>query len=168
MKVGAKHSLTPLKMNLNLFARMALTGQFRKINLNEVSKYLLGPLPWSLANAYSLPRITNKAKLMQLLEKGTAVAERYSKNACSICDGMALLQRFQPPVGTTSALLADKIFDAITSNPSRRFDVVFDVYFDISIKIAGQLKPSFHMIVDDHYDRRGGGGGGGEGDLHMS
>ena len=94
VKVSAKNSLIPLKMDRNLFARMALIGQFRKTNLKEVFKYPLRPLPWSLANAYGLPRKINKAKLMQLLEKGTAAVERYPENACSIYDGMALFQRF--------------------------------------------------------------------------
>ena len=87
-------------------------------------------------------RETNKAKLMQLLEKGTKAVERYPENACSIYDGMALLQRFQPPTGATFLILADKIFDAVTSNPSRRVDVVFDVYFDVSIKNAERAKRS--------------------------
>ena len=142
MKVGAKDSLIPPKMDRNLFARMALIGQFRKIDLKEVFKYPLGPLPWSLANAYGLPRKTIKAKLMQLLEKGTAAVERYPENACSIYDGMALLQRFQPLAGATVVVLADKIFDAVTSSPSRRIDVVFDVYFDVSIKNAERAKRS--------------------------
>ena len=84
VKVSAKNSLIPLKMDRDLFARMALIGQFRKIDLKEVFKYPLGPLLWSLVNANGLPRKTNKAKQMQLLEKGTAAVERYLGNACSI------------------------------------------------------------------------------------
>ena len=136
------YSLIPLKMDRNLFARMALIGQFQKIDLKEVFKYPLGPLPRSLANAYGLPKKTNKAKLMQLLEKGTATVERYPKNACSIYDGMALLQRFQPPAGAAFVVLANKIFDVVTSNPSRRIDMVFDVCFDVSIKNAERAKRS--------------------------
>ena len=94
MKVSAINSLIPLNMDRNLFARMALIGQFQKTDLKEVFKYPIGPLPWSLANAYGLLKKTNKAKLMQLLEKGTAAVERYLENACSIYDVMALLQRF--------------------------------------------------------------------------
>ena len=124
-------------MDRNLFARMTLIGKFRKIDLMEVFKYPLGPLPWSLANAYGLPRKTNKAKLMQLPEKGTAAVERYPENACSIYYEMALLQRFQPPSGATFVIL-----DAVTSNPSRRVDVVFDVYFDVSIRNAERAKRS--------------------------
>ena len=79
---------------------------------------------------------------MQLPEKGTAAVQRYPENACSIYDGMALLQRFQSPSGATFVVLADKIFDAVTSNPSRRVDVVFDVYFDVSIRNAERAKRS--------------------------
>ena len=67
VKVSAKNSLIPLKMARNLFARMELIGLFQKIDLKEIFKYPLGPLPWFLANAYDLPRKTNKTKLMQLL-----------------------------------------------------------------------------------------------------
>ena len=77
MKVNAKGLLVPLKMDKNLFVRMALIGQFRKIDLKDVFRYPLGPLPWSLADAYGLPRKTNKAKLLPLLEKSTLVAETY-------------------------------------------------------------------------------------------
>ena len=63
VKVSAKNSLIPFKMDRNLFARMVLSGQFRRIDLKEVFKYPLRPLPWSLANGYGTPRKTNKAKL---------------------------------------------------------------------------------------------------------
>ena len=71
---------------------------------------------------------------MQLLVKGTAAVKRYPENAYSIYDGMALLQRFLPPAGATFVVLRDKILDAVTSNPNRTADVVFDVYFNVSIK----------------------------------
>ena len=79
MKVNAKGLLVPLKMARSLFARMVLIGQFRKIDLKDVFRYPLGPLTWSLADVYGLPRKTNKAKLLQLLEKGTPVTETYSQ-----------------------------------------------------------------------------------------
>ena len=39
VKVSTKNSLIPLKIDRNLFARMALIGQFRNIDLKEVFKY---------------------------------------------------------------------------------------------------------------------------------
>ena len=62
-KVRSKDLLVPLKMDRNLFARMALLGQFRKLDLKLVFTFPLGPLPWSLSNAYGMPRKTNKAQL---------------------------------------------------------------------------------------------------------
>ena len=47
---------------------------------------------------------------------------------------MAELQKFKPPSGATFSIAADKLFAALTSNPSKQVDVVFDVYKDISIK----------------------------------
>ena len=131
MKVNAKDLLVPLKMDKNLFARMAVIGQFRKIDLKDVFRYSLGPLAWSLADAYALQRKTNKAKLLQLLERATPMTETYPQNACSIYDGMSILQKFQPPAGATLAVLAERIFNLVTSCPSRRADVVFHVYFDV-------------------------------------
>ena len=68
-------------MDKNLFARMALIGQFRKIDLKDVFRYPSGPLAWSLADAYALPRKTNKAKLSQLLER----AHSYDQNLSPKC-----------------------------------------------------------------------------------
>ena len=68
--------------------------------------------------------------------------ETYLQNACSIYDEMSILQKFQPPAGATFAVLAERILDLVTSCPSRRVDVVFDLYFDVSIKNAEQCKRS--------------------------
>lgn len=57
-------------MDRNCFARMALLGQFRQIDLRKVFTFPLGPLPWSFADAYGFPRNTNKEKLAEQLEKG--------------------------------------------------------------------------------------------------
>ena len=51
--------------------------------------------------------------------------------------------KFQLPAGATFAVLAERIFDLVTSCPSRQLvDVVFDVYFDVSIKNAERCKRS--------------------------
>ena len=89
-----------------------------------------------LTNAYGLPRKTNKVKLLQLLGKGTPVGETYPKNACSIDDGMSILQTFQPPAGATFAVLAERIFNLVARCPSRRVDVVFGIYLNVSTKNA--------------------------------
>ena len=44
----------PLRMDRDVFARMALLGEFRQIDIKLVFTYPLGPLPWSLAGFYGL------------------------------------------------------------------------------------------------------------------
>ena len=90
--------MTPTKMDRSLLARMALAGQFRKIDLKTVFTYPLGAMPWSLADAFGFIRKTNKSQLAQLLQRNILVLERYPANACNICDGMALLQRLKIPL----------------------------------------------------------------------
>ena len=97
MEVIAKHRVLPLKMDRALFARMALLGQFRKIDLKTVFMYPLGLLPWSLADAYGLLRKTNKAQLFKELEKNVPVSERHLTNVSNIYDGMANLQKLKLP-----------------------------------------------------------------------
>ena len=57
-KVRDKDLVLPLRMDRDVFVRMALL-QFRKV----VFTYPLGPLPWSLADPYGLPRKIRQAKL---------------------------------------------------------------------------------------------------------
>ena len=102
--------------------------------------YPLGPLPWSLADPYGSPRKTNKATLAQQLEKNTKITERYPENATSIYDGMALLQKFKPPPGATFQVVTEKVFEMVTSTSSKRIDVVFDTYKQISIKSVERSK----------------------------
>jgi hypothetical protein len=60
--------------------------------------------------------------------------------ATSIYDGMAVLQKFKPPPGATFAVVAESLFAMLTSNSSKRIDIVFDIYKDISIKNAERSK----------------------------
>ena len=68
IKIRTKDTVVPIRLDRDVFARMALIGQFRKIDMRLVFTYPLGPLPWALADPYGLPRKTNKAKLAQHLE----------------------------------------------------------------------------------------------------
>ena len=89
-KVRNKDLVLPLRMDRDVFALMALLGQFRQIDVKVVFIYPLGALPWSLADSCGLPRKTSKAKLSQQLERRITVTEKYPENATSIFDGMAL------------------------------------------------------------------------------
>ena len=129
-KIRTKDLVLPLQMDRALFVRMALLGQFRKIDVKTVFTFPLGPLPWSLADPYGLPRKTNKSNISQQPERRIEVTERYPENATTIFDGMAVLQKFNPPVGATFHVVGDCLFETVTSNCSKRIDVVFDVYHE--------------------------------------
>ena len=53
---------------------------------------------------------------------------------------MAILQKFKPPVGATFHVVADRLFNTVTSNCSKRIDVVFDVYHEQSIENVERSK----------------------------
>ena len=102
--------------------------------------YPLGPLPWSLADAYGLLRKTNEAQLVKKLEKNVPVLERHPTNVSNIYNGMAILQTLKLPAGATFRPVTEKVFSAVTNNTSRRIDIAFDTYPDISIKNAERSK----------------------------
>ena len=60
----------------------------------------------------------NKSKISQQLERRieVTVTERYPENVTTIFDGMAVLQKFKPPFGTNFHVVADRLFDRVTSN----------------------------------------------------
>ena len=75
ISIKSKYRLIPLKMDKELFARITLMSQFRKIDLKTVFKYSAGPLPWSIGDQYGLPRKTNKASAMKKLESEGSPAD---------------------------------------------------------------------------------------------
>lgn len=60
-KVRNKDLVVPLRMDRDVFARMALPGQFPQIDMEVVFTYPVGPFPWSLADPYGLPQKTSRA-----------------------------------------------------------------------------------------------------------
>ena len=52
----------------------------------------------------------------------------YPENATSIFDGMAVLQRLKIPSGASFHVVAERVFEVVTSTGSRYVNVVFDVY----------------------------------------
>ncbi len=139
-KVHSKGAVLPLRMDRDVFARMALIGQFREIDMKVIFTFPLGPLPWALSDPYGLPRKTSKAKLSQELERHIGVTEKYPDNSVSIFDGMAVLQKMKIPSGATFSVVAERVFTVVASTGSKRVDVVFDVYRNVSIKNAERLK----------------------------
>lgn len=53
---------------------------------------------------------------------------------------MAVLQKFNPPAGATFHVVADRLFETVTSNCSKRIVFVFNVYHEQSVKSVERSK----------------------------
>ncbi len=102
----------------------------------------LGPLRWSLADPYGLLQKKTKAKLVQQLERYVTVTKDYPEKATSIFDGMAILQKLKIPSGATFHVVAERVFELVSSNDCSHVDIVFDVYREVSIKNVVRLTVS--------------------------
>ena len=88
-KVRNKDLVLPLRMDRDVFARIALLGQFRQIDMKPF--FHLPSWSSSLVSCWFLwtpaKDQTSKAKLSQQFERRIAVIEKYPENATSIFDG---------------------------------------------------------------------------------
>ena len=66
IKIGDK--VVEMKVDRNLFAKMAIIALSRKLPMRDVMSLELGPHPYSLATNDSMPRKTNKATVATHLE----------------------------------------------------------------------------------------------------
>lgn len=64
-----------MKADRNLFAKMILIGQTRKLDMKDVLSHRLGQIPWALANPEGTMRKTNKSALAKRLKKDLAPVE---------------------------------------------------------------------------------------------
>ena len=138
-----------LRADRNLLARLVVIGRFRKIDLQELLSYSLGPLPLPLASAHGGLVKTNKANLLHALESQpeTDASVSIPDGAVFIVDGMALIQqlninRTQEPRTflNYAKVVLQRIIDRATSHKSMEIHFVTDTYRDISIKNAERAK----------------------------
>ena len=125
-----------LKADRNLFARLLVIGQSRKMDLRELLVHELGPLPWSLASFDGTLAKTNKAALSKLIEDGTECLQHLHEQASAvIIDAMALLQTLCKTPDRFSDL-AEMVLNRILihAGGASRIDFVGDQYPNVSIK----------------------------------
>ena len=116
---------------------MIIIAESRNLQMQDVLKHPLGPLPVSLACNNGFPRKTNKAQLGKELEKLIQPTVEATRPSAYLIDGMALVQKLKVDY-LTFGEIADNILSRVLreAEGSDRVDVVFDVYRDISIKSA--------------------------------
>lgn len=132
-----------LKADRNLFARLLVIAQTRDMDLREVFKHSLGPLPWSLSSTDGTLGKTDKSKLLELLTNQVEPAEDVPSTAAWIVDGMAILHSLKE-IPSTFKDLAVTILDVIAppSTMAARIDFVTDRYLATSIKNTERTKRS--------------------------
>ena len=134
VKAGTKNII--IKADRNLFARLLVIGQSRKVDLRELLTFELGPLPWSLASLDGMLAKTNKATLSKLLENEVKCLESLpNPTTAYIIDAMALLQSLVR-IPERFASLAEMLMKRVIAVAGRavRIDFVADQYPDVSIK----------------------------------
>ena len=138
--VKTKTENTMLKADRNLFAQMILIAQTRELNMKDVLKHPLGPIPWALAAEDGAMRKTTKSSLSKEIMKDVQPAEELGENKACIIDGMALLQKVNGNQ-KTFAELSHQVLSLVIgeSRYCIRVDMVFDVYVEGSIKDAERL-----------------------------
>lgn len=124
-----------LKADRTLFGRIIIASQARKLKMQDVMSYSLGPLPWPLATPDGQLRKTNKSSLAISLQKDVPTAEYMPLHSATIIDGMHLVHKLKGHQ-TTFGEVAMDLFSMILheGSESQRIDVVFDRYQEISIK----------------------------------
>ena len=133
-----------IKADRGLFARMIVIAQHWQMNMQDVLKYPLEPLTWSLATPDGTPAKTTKATLLHILEGKAEVVEEVPTSAVWIIDGMALLQPLKC-VPRTFSELASFVFQLVESTSPQertRTVMIMDQYPDVSIKNPERAKRS--------------------------
>ena len=126
-----------LKADHKLFGHMVLVAANRNLDMQQVLKHPLGPLPWALANPDGTMRKTNKAVLARNLEKRVTPADTIPSPRACLIDGMTILYKMNAKLKTYGDLASRALDSALhIGGESSRIDVVFDVYKDMSIKTA--------------------------------
>ena len=123
-----------ISVQCEIFGKIALISQSRVLDLKEIFKYSLRSIPYALADHMGVMVKTKKSDLLIELEKSAALVGQMPKSLRSIIDGMVLVRKVKC---------------------SARVDIVFDVYFEQSIKniernqrYSGTI--SFKKIVGSH------------------
>lgn len=124
-----------LKADRALFGRIIVMAQNRDIQMADVLAHPMGPLPWALSTPEGSLRKTNKAALGTLLQRNVAPAEETPISSATVIDGMSLIQKLRGEQANFGEVAKSVFSMALREGQSsKRVDIVFDTYQDVSIK----------------------------------
>ena len=103
---------------------MVLVATSRNLDMREVLKHPLGPLPWALSNCDGTLKKTNKSTLARHIESRVAPAESIPLPSACIIDGMSLVNKISGDNRTFGDIAESIFMIAIQSgNASSRIDL---------------------------------------------
>jgi len=92
MKVKSNNTIVQFSAQSDIFGKISLIQQNRQIDLKEVFKYPLSPIPWSIAEVNGSRKKCSKSTIMKELEKGRTSIDKVDNSFVPIFDGMALVR----------------------------------------------------------------------------
>ena len=132
-----------LQADRNLFQRLLIIANVRKLDIEKMVTYNLGPLPLSLAHQDGSMSKTNKASLLHYIESQVQPSPltEIPPGSTWIVDAMAMLQELrQSSIPPTFGQLADQVLkqvvDLARSVRGDTIHFVVDTYRNMSIKNA--------------------------------
>ena len=147
ISLKSNDKLVTVNADRDLFGRLLIVSNVRQINLKEVLCYELSPVPCSLAHPDGGLRKTAKCVLSSLLEKDVNILTRLPVSplpTVHVIDGMAVVQMSKTAGACTFGELSEKYYSIFTRplslNNCTQVHVVFEQYWDISIKAGERLR----------------------------
>lgn len=146
-KVAIQGKVFEIKSSRTLFARLLLCGRARKLDLQQLMGYRLGPLPLALSTPHGTLVKHPKANLMHHIE-GLA-SEPYISSIPSdsiwVIDGMAMIQELRvsqlpSTFGELASYLLSKLVKLAETTKSKEIHFVTDQYPSQSIKNAERAR----------------------------
>ena len=137
-----------LKADRNLLARLVVIGRIRKVDLQELLSYSLGPVPLALCTSLGCLVKTNKATMLHSLgsQPEKAIVE-IPRGGIYVVDAMATIRKVDikklPGERTflnLAHVLLRRIVNLARGNGSNEIHFVADTYRDQSIKNAERAK----------------------------
>lgn len=134
--------LKMVKNNVALFSRLFISCQTRNGDLNTFFSHENQPTPPSLSENHTLRLPKKKSEIIQILCSDEEVHEAPEVDA-KIMDGAAVINMLRPQSGKTFQDYAQNTFVPYMVNMLKdvmRLDVVWDRYFENSLKICTRQK----------------------------
>ena len=148
MKKGVRVGEKPVVYDMEkLYGHLLVLGQKRDMDLEEVFKYELSPVPSALFDEYGQMRKTSKAVLIKKLGVQALPGQNVE---VQLIDGNEMLYNIVWPKAGKVHHLADIFLKAVTPTQNVEADVIFDKYDDAPFKTHERNRRAGNVIYPSH------------------